>query len=55
MWFWDLENRIVYDVVDVVEGRCRVKQAMIKDKRFPDLHLIPAAQTAIKMRSLHQT
>jgi septum site-determining protein MinD len=43
-----LENRIVYDLVDVVEGRCRVKQAMIKDKRLPDLFLIPAAQTRDK-------
>src|ERR1041384_6554999 len=39
-----LENRIVYDLVDVVEGRARLKQAMIKDKRLPDLYLIPAAQ-----------
>jgi septum site-determining protein MinD len=39
-----LENRIVYDLVDVVEGRARLRQAMIKDKRLPDLHLIPAAQ-----------
>ncbi len=43
-----LENRIVYDIVDVVEGRCRVKQAMIHDKKFPDLYLIPAAQTRDK-------
>ncbi|HSH05071.1 MAG TPA: septum site-determining protein MinD [Anaerolineae bacterium] len=44
-----LENRIVYDLVDVVEGRCRLRQAMIKDKRMPNLHLIPAAQTRDKM------
>lgn len=43
-----LENRIVYDVVDVVEGRCRLRQAMIRDKRLPDLFLIPAAQTRDK-------
>lgn len=43
-----LENRIVYDLVDVVEGRCRIKQAMIKDKRLPELSLIPAAQTRDK-------
>ncbi|MGC8872988.1 MAG: septum site-determining protein MinD [Chloroflexia bacterium] len=43
-----LENRIVYDLVDVVEGRCRLRQAMIKDKRLPDLYLIPAAQTRDK-------
>ena len=43
-----LENRIVYDLVDVVEGRCRLRQAMIKDKRQPDLYLIPAAQTRDK-------
>jgi septum site-determining protein MinD len=43
-----LENRIVYDIVDVVEGRCRLKQAMIRDKKLPELHLIPAAQTRDK-------
>jgi septum site-determining protein MinD len=43
-----LENRIVYDLVDVVEGRCRLRQAMIRDKRLPDLYLIPAAQTRDK-------
>ena len=43
-----LENRIVYDLVDVVEGRCRIKQAMIRDKRLPELYLIPAAQTRDK-------
>ena len=39
-----LENRIVYDLVDVVEGRARTRQAMIKDKRLPELQLLPAAQ-----------
>lgn len=43
-----LENRIVYDIVDVVEGRCRLRQAMIRDKRMPELFLIPAAQTRDK-------
>jgi septum site-determining protein MinD len=43
-----LENRIVYDVVDVIEGRCRLRQAMIRDKRLPELYLIPAAQTRDK-------
>jgi septum site-determining protein MinD len=43
-----LENRIVYDLVDVVEGRARLRQAMIKDKRLPGLALIPAAQTRDK-------
>ncbi len=43
-----LENRIVYDLVDVVEGRCRLRQAMIKDKRLPELFLIPASQTRDK-------
>lgn len=43
-----LENRIVYDLVDVVEGNCRLKQALIKDKRNPNLHLLPAAQTKDK-------
>ena len=39
-----LENRIVYDIVDVIEGRCRLRQAMIRDKRLEGLYLIPAAQ-----------
>src|SRR4030065_2362748 len=43
-----LENRIVYDIVDIVEGRCRLRQALIRDKRLPDLFLIPAAQTRDK-------
>ncbi len=43
-----LENRIVYDIVDVVTGACRLKQALIKDKRFENLVLLPAAQTKDK-------
>ena len=43
-----LENRIVYDLVDVVAGICRMRQALIKDKRFPNLYLMPAAQTKDK-------
>lgn len=44
-----LENRIVYDLVDVIEGTCRLKQALIKDKRYNGLYLLPAAQTRNKM------
>ncbi|MEI3227227.1 MAG: septum site-determining protein MinD [Lachnospiraceae bacterium] len=43
-----LENRIVYNLVDVVEGNCRPKQAMIKDKRYDNLYLLPSAQTRDK-------
>jgi septum site-determining protein MinD len=43
-----LENRIVYDLVDVTQGHCRLKQALIKDKRFEGLFLLPAAQTKDK-------
>ncbi len=43
-----LENRIVFDLVDVVEKKCKIRQAMIKDKRFDGLYLIPAAQTRDK-------
>lgn len=43
-----LENRIVYDLIDVVEGNCRLKQALIKDKRYDNLFLLPAAQTRDK-------
>ncbi|MEE1130343.1 MAG: septum site-determining protein MinD [Caryophanon sp.] len=44
-----LENRIIYDLVDVLEGRCKIHQAIVKDKRVDDmLYLLPAAQTADK-------
>ena len=43
-----LENRIVYDLVDIVEGRCRLEQALIRDKHAGDLYLIAAAQTRDK-------
>ena len=43
-----LENRIVYTIVDVIENRCRLKQALIKDKRYPSLCLLPTAQTKDK-------
>src|SRR5699024_4301629 len=43
-----LENRIVYNLVDVIEGNCRLKQALIKNKRFPELYLLPSAQTRDK-------
>ncbi len=43
-----LENRIVYDIVDVVEEKCKLRQALIKDKRFQELFLLPAAQTRDK-------
>ncbi|SDD16036.1 septum site-determining protein MinD [Terribacillus halophilus] len=43
-----LENRIIYDIIDVIVGRCSLKQALIKDKRFDHLYLLPAAQTSDK-------
>lgn len=43
-----LENRIIYDLVDVAEGRCRLNQALVKDKRFDELYMLPAAQTKDK-------
>lgn len=43
-----LENRIVYDLVDVIEGRCRLRQALVRDKRLSELFLLPASQTRDK-------
>ena len=43
-----LENRIVYNIVDVVEENCKLRQALIKDKRYDNLFLLPAAQTRDK-------
>ncbi|PKB79463.1 MAG: septum site-determining protein MinD [SAR202 cluster bacterium Io17-Chloro-G9] len=43
-----LENRIVYDLVNVIEGDCKLHQAMIRDKHQNELYLIPAAQTRDK-------
>lgn len=44
-----LENRIVYDICDVVDGRCRLNQALVKDKRHEELYMLPAAQTKDKL------
>ncbi|MDD2971370.1 MAG: septum site-determining protein MinD [Lachnospiraceae bacterium] len=43
-----LENRIVYNLVDVIEEKCRLKQALIHDKKYPELYLLPSAQTRDK-------
>lgn len=43
-----LENRVVYNLVDVVEERCKLRQALVRDKRLPNLSLLPAAQTRDK-------
>lgn len=43
-----LENRIVYNLVDIIEGNCRLKQALIKDKRYENFYLLPSAQTKDK-------
>lgn len=43
-----LENRIIYDLCDVADGRCRLNQALVKDKRFEELYMLPAAQTRDK-------
>ncbi|MCR4401828.1 MAG: septum site-determining protein MinD [Firmicutes bacterium] len=43
-----LENRIVYDIVHVIEGKCRLRQALIRDKRLQTLFLMPAAQSKDK-------
>src|SRR5690625_3019728 len=43
-----LENRIIFDIVDVIEERCKLRQALIQDKRFEFLSLLPAAQTSDK-------
>ncbi|GEL77456.1 septum site-determining protein MinD [Tenuibacillus multivorans] len=43
-----LENRIIFNLIDVLEGRCKLQSALVKDKRFDCLHLLPAAQTSDK-------
>lgn len=43
-----LENRVVYNLVDVIEERCKLRQALVRDKRMPNLSLLPAAQTRDK-------
>ena len=47
-----LENRIVYNLVDVINGSCRMKQALIKDRRYPDLFLLPSAQMSSEKNSI---
>ncbi len=46
-----LENRIVYNLMDVIEGNCGLKQALIKDKQYGNLFLLPSAQTRDKSGS----
>ena len=43
-----LENRVIYDIVQVLEGECTLRQALVKDRRFPNLFMLPAAQTRNK-------
>ena len=43
-----LENRVVYNFIDVIEKVCKLNQALVKDKRVPGLYLLPAAQTRTK-------
>lgn len=43
-----MENRIVYDLVDVIEGVCKIRQALVKDKRYQDLYLMSSSQTRDK-------
>lgn len=43
-----LENRIIFTIIDVIEGRCKLNKALIKDKRLPNLYLLPTAQTRDK-------
>lgn len=43
-----LENRVVFNLVDVFQGKCRLKQALVKDKRYKQLFLLPTAQTKNK-------
>ena len=43
-----LESRVVFDLIDVIEGKCRLQQALIRDKRVENLYLLPASQTRDK-------
>jgi septum site-determining protein MinD len=45
-----LENRVVYDIADIINGVCRIKQALIRDRRFPELYLIAAPQNLEKVK-----
>ena len=46
-----LENRIIYNLVDVIEGNCRIRQALIKDKHYPNLYLLRRRRRATKAQS----
>jgi septum site-determining protein MinD len=43
-----MESRIIYDIVDVAQGKCHLLQALIRDRRLPNLYLLPASQTSDK-------
>ena len=42
------ERRVVYDFVNVINGECNLRQALIKDKRFENLFVLAASQTRDK-------
>lgn len=48
MLSWDLKNHIIYNIVDVIEGNCRLHQAIIKDRKHSNLYLLPSAQSKDK-------
>jgi septum site-determining protein MinD len=43
-----LESRVVFDLIDVMEGRCQLRKALIRDKRLENLFLLPASQNRDK-------
>lgn len=42
------ERRVVYDLVNVIQGEAGLNQALIRDKRVDNLHILPASQTRDK-------
>ena len=47
-----LDNRSIYNIVDVVTGQCKLHQALVRDKRFEEMYLLPAAQSKEDRKSV---
>ncbi len=40
-----LEDRVVYDIIDILNNKCRVKQALVQDPRYPSLYILGSAHS----------
>lgn len=42
-----MENKVVFDIIDVLRNRCRIRQAFVQDMNYPSLYLLPSSQKSV--------